>query len=84
MKIDVDGSLKSLLDDDNIVNEAIFPESFRCVITGPSECGKTFLKFLLKNLFLSSIQFDRLYRIGPTGAQYEDLKNKDIVFISVY
>ena len=42
----------------------MFPESFRCVIAGPSECGKTFLS---KNLFLSRIQFDSLYIIGTTG-----------------
>ena len=30
---------------------------------------------------LSCVQFDRLYIIGPTGDQYEDLKNKDMVFI---
>ena len=53
-------------------------KSFRCVIADPIECGKT---FLLKNLFLSSIQFDRLYIIDPTGDQYEDLKNRDVAFI---
>ena len=47
-------------------------------MAAPSECGKT---FLIKNLFLSSIQFDRLYIIGPTGDQYKDLKFEDIVFI---
>ena len=78
LKTDVNGSLQSRLDDDNIIVNAIFPESFRCVIVGPSKCGKT---FLLQNLFLSSIQFDRLYIIVPTGDQHEDLKNKDIVFI---
>ena len=77
LQIDVNKRLQSWLDDDNIIVKAIFSESFRCAIAGPSECGKT---FLLKNLFLSSIQFDRLYIIGPTGDQYEDLRNKDIVF----
>ena len=78
MKIDVKGSLQSWLD--NIIVNAIISESFRCVLAGKSasECGK---KFLLKNLFLSVIQFDKLYIIGPTGDPYEDLKNKDIVFI---
>ena len=28
------------------------------------------------------IKFDRLYIIGPTGNQYDDLKYKDIVFIT--
>ena len=41
-QIDVNGSLQSWLDDDNIIVNASFPESFRCVIAGPSECGKTF------------------------------------------
>ena len=44
----------------------------------PYECGKT---VLLKNLFIPGIQFDRLYIIGPTGNQYNDLEYKDIVFI---
>ena len=37
--------------------------------------------FLLKNMFLGSIKFDKVYIIGPTGDQYEDLKYEDIVFI---
>ena len=78
MKIDVHESLQSWLDDDNIIVKALFPENFRCVKAGPSECGRT---FLLENLILSSIQFDMLYIIGPTGDQNEDLKNKNIVFI---
>ena len=78
MKIDVKGKLQSWLDDDNIIVNAIFLESFRCVTAGPGESGKTFLAM---NLFLSSIQFDRLYIIGPTGDQYENLQSKDIVFI---
>ena len=77
LRNDVNGSLQSWLDDDNIIVNASFPESFRCVIAGPSECGKT---FLLKNLFSVSIQFDRLYIIGPTCDQNEDLKYEDIVF----
>ena len=78
LQVDVNWRVQSWLDDDKIIVKAIFPESFGCVIAGSSECGKT---FLLRNLFLSRIQFDRLYIIGPTGDQFEDLKNKDIVFI---
>ena len=37
--------------------------------------------FLIKKLFLSSIQFDKLYIIGPAGDQYEDLKYEVIVYI---
>ena len=61
-----------------MIVKASFPESFSCVLAAPSERGKT---FLLKNLFLSSIQFDRLYIIVSTGDQYEYLKYADIVFI---
>ena len=53
--IDVNKSLQSWLDGDKIIVNAMFPENFRCVLSGPSECGKT---FLLKYLFLISIQFD--------------------------
>ena len=76
--IDVNKSLQSWIEDDNIVFNAIFPENFSCIISGPSECGKT---SLLKYIFLISIQFDRLYIIGPTGNQYDDLEYKDIVYI---
>ena len=41
------------------------------MISGPSECGKT---FLLKKLILARIYFDKLYIIGPTGDQYEGLE----------
>ena len=78
LQVNVNDSIQSWLDDDNINVNASFPKSFRCVISGPSECGKT---FLLKNLFISSIHFDRLYIIGPTGNQYDDLKYEDAVFI---
>ena len=64
LQINVNGSLRSWLDNANIIVNAIFTESFSCVIAGPSECGKT---FLLKNLFLGSINFDSLYIIGSTG-----------------
>ena len=53
------------------------PKNLRCIIAGPSECGKT---VLLKHLFIPGIQFDILYIIGPTGNQYNDLEYKDIVF----
>ena len=42
-EIKVNDSLQSWLDDDNVIFNASFPESFKCVISGPSECGKTFL-----------------------------------------
>ena len=70
LMIDVNGSLQSWLDDYNIIAAAAFPESFRCVIFAPNECGKT---FLLKNIIIRSIQFDILYIIGSTGNQYYDL-----------
>ena len=76
--IDVEKSFHSWIDEDNIIVDAMFPENFRFVILGPSECGKT---FLLKHLFLNTIQFDRLYIIGPTGNQNDDLKYKDIMII---
>ena len=56
---------------DDIITEAEFPDNLRCIISGPSECGKT---FLLKKLILSSIFFDKLYIIGPTGDQYNGLE----------
>ena len=71
--IDVNGILHSWLDNANIIIDAMLPDNFRCIISGPSECGKT---VLLKNLFLGDIQFERLYIIGPTGDQDEDLKYK--------
>ena len=76
--INVNGSLQSWITDSNIMVYAPFPENLRCIITGPGECGKT---VLLKNLFIPGIHFDRLYIIGPTGNQYNDLEYKDIVFI---
>ena len=51
------------------------------IISGPNECEKT---FLLKSLVMTSIQFDKLYIIGLTGDQNNDMKhenfeiNKDI------
>ena len=77
-QINFNDSLQSWLDNDNIIVNVSFRENFRCVIACPSECGNT---FLLKNLFLSCIPFDRLYIFGPTGDQYEGLKYEDIEFI---
>ena len=65
ISININDDLYSWLnDDDDIITEAAFPDNFRCIIPGPSECGKT---FLLKKLILASIYFDKLYIIGPTG-----------------
>ena len=76
--IDVNDSLQSWLNNPTINVAAIFPENFRCIISGPSQCGKT---FLLKNLNLDFVDFDKLYIIGTTGNQYKDLEYKDIKFI---
>ena len=75
---DVNRSLQSWLDDDNIIVDAPFPENLRCVIAGPVECGKI---VLLKYLIILGIYFDRVYIIGPTGDQYDDLKYADIEFV---
>ena len=69
MSINVKGSLQSWITDSNITVDAAFPENLRCIISGPSECGK---------IFIPGKQFDRLYIIGPTGNQYNDLEYKDI------
>ena len=66
--INTNNDLQPWLNDDDIITEAEFPDNFRCIISGPTECGKT---FLLKKLFLASIYFDKLYIIGPTGDQYQ-------------
>ena len=66
--IKINNDLQSWLSDDDIITEAEFPDNFRCIISGLSECGKT---FLLKKLFLASTYFDKLYIIGPTGDQYQ-------------
>ena len=76
--IDIKKSFLSWIDDDIIIVDAMFPENFRCVLSGPSECGKA---FLLKHLFLNSIQSDRLYVVGSTGNQFDELKYKNIMFI---
>ena len=36
-------SLQSCLDDEEFIVNAAFAENFTCIISGPSECGKTFL-----------------------------------------
>ena len=76
--IDVNASLESWITDRNITVYTPFPENLRCIISGPSECGKT---VLLKNLFIPSIELDKLYIIGPTGKQYDDLEYKNTVII---
>ena len=67
----INDDLRSWLFDDNIITEAAFPDNFRCIISGPSECGKT---FLLKKLILAIIYFDKLYIIEPIGDQYNGLE----------
>ena len=67
----INDDLQSWLNDDDIIAEAEFPDNIRCIISGPSECGKA---FLLKKLILASIYFDKLYIIGPTGDQYNGLE----------
>ena len=51
-QINTNDDLQSWLNDDDIIAEATFPNNFRCIISGPSEFGKT---FLLKKLILASI-----------------------------
>ena len=46
--ININNDLQSWLNDDDIITEAEFPDNFICIISGPSECGKTFFK---KNCF---------------------------------
>ena len=58
ISVNTDDDLYSWLNHDNIVTEAAFPDNFRCIISSPSECVKT---FLLKKLILASIYFDKLY-----------------------
>ena len=71
ISININDDLQSWLNDDDIITEATFPDNFRCMISGPSECGKTFLS---RKLILASIYFDKLYIIGPTGGQYNGLE----------
>ena len=46
ISININEDLQSWLNDDNIITAATLPENLRCIISGPSEFGKT---FLLKN-----------------------------------
>ena len=43
ISVNINEDLQSWLNDDNIITEAILSENFRCIISGPSECGKAFL-----------------------------------------
>ena len=43
ISVNINCDLYSWLNDDDIITEAAFPHNFRCIISGPSECGKTFL-----------------------------------------
>ena len=78
ISVNINEDLQSWLNDDNIITEATLSANFRCIISGPSECGKT---FLLKKLFLASIYFDKLYIIGPTGHQYKNISCKSVEFV---
>ena len=82
LSVNINDDLYSWLNDDDIITEAAFPDNFRCIVSGPSECGKT---FLLKKLILASIYFDKLYIIGPTCDQYHGIERinpkADVQFI---
>ena len=82
ISVNINDDLYSWLNDDDIITEAALPDNFRCIISGPSECGKT---FLLKKLILASIYFDKLYIIGPTVDQYHGIERinpkADVEFI---
>ena len=67
ISVNISEDLQSWLNDDNIITEATFPDNFRCIISGPSECGKTFV-------LMYSIYFDKLYIIRPTGDPYNGLE----------
>ena len=45
------------------------PESFRFLIVGPSNCGKT---HLLKNMLLPNCEYNNCFIVGPTSYQYKD------------
>ena len=72
ISVNINEDLQSWLKDDNIITKATLPENFRCVISGPSKCGKT---FLLKKLVLARIYLDKLYINGLTGDQYEAVES---------
>ena len=57
ISININEGLQLWRNDDKIITEATLQENFRFIISGPSECGKT---FLLKKLILSCIYFDKL------------------------
>ena len=80
LQIDVNDSLQSWLNNLNMNVAAIFPENFRYIISGPSECGKT---ILLKNLMLDGVDFVKIYIIGPTGNQYNDLGIKTLSLLKI-
>ena len=42
ISININEDLQSWLNEDNKITEATLSENFRCIISGPSECGKTF------------------------------------------
>ena len=46
ISVNINKDLQSWLNDDNIITKATLPENLRCIISDPSESGKT---FLLKN-----------------------------------
>ena len=82
ISVNINDDLYSWSNDEDIITEAAFPDNIRCIISGPSECGKI---FLLKKLILASIYFDKLYIIGPTGDQYHGIerinRKADVEFI---
>ena len=52
--ININEDLQSWLNDDDIITDAEFPDNFRCIKSGPSECGKTFLseKLILASIYI--------------------------------
>ena len=81
ISVNINEDLQSWLNDDNIIREATHPENFRCIISGSSESGKTFLS---KKLILARIYFEKLYIIGPTRDQYEGVErtnDADVEFV---
>ena len=72
---DVDCNLRSIFADSNTNNDSnndskkdnvFFPENFGCLISGPSDCGKT---HHLKNLLINKRYFEILFIIGPACDQ---------------
>ena len=39
ISVNINDDLYSWLNDDDIITEAAFPDNFRCIISGPNECG---------------------------------------------